>query len=434
MDDLLKNLFLNIVRLLLFTIDFIVETLVGHSLIYGSREERRQSEKYENSAHVLDIIWRAKRTPFMPNRLQYFLYRHAEYIHPENILRMKNVTLLAVEKDYALFTVTDPSVDVYDVPKFPFLFLSQHEQAEKLIVLPIKTFHRLADELGDPKVPVAMILITARCGSTLLTQVLARIPGVRSMSEPWATCNIHELRGSGQITPDESRRLLRSALRLHCKVEPGSGVERIFIKTTVDNAPQFADIGEMFPDFQYFFNTRHPVPSLKSMVNAIDNVLTSLHFKLGFQWRDFVAKKFSFSYDGRHDHLLKRYNRWWQNISDHEIGAMFYCNFMASYFENKKLFDNDKVIFYEDLCKDRKKELEKFFKAAGISTEHIPGALEAFERDSQNGIFTPKGKDRPRQDPDPELLETFNEYMSEMGMPQIRHEMSYEEFKKAILN
>ena len=42
---------------------------------------------------------------------------------------------------------------------------------------------RLAEEVGDPALPVVMVNMTTRCGSTLLVQMMNRVPGTRAMSE-----------------------------------------------------------------------------------------------------------------------------------------------------------------------------------------------------------------------------------------------------------
>jgi len=40
-----------------------------------------------------------------------------------------------------------------------------------LIIVPLTTFHRLADAIGDPKGELIFLFNTGRCGSTLLTEV-----------------------------------------------------------------------------------------------------------------------------------------------------------------------------------------------------------------------------------------------------------------------
>jgi len=42
---------------------------------------------------------------------------------------------------------------------------------QRLIVVPLTTFHRMAEVIGDPQGELIFVFITTRCGSTLLTQV-----------------------------------------------------------------------------------------------------------------------------------------------------------------------------------------------------------------------------------------------------------------------
>jgi len=53
----------------------------------------------------------------------------------------------------------------------PFIRFSQRLLCRRLIVVPLTTFHRLAEEIGDPHGKLIFLFNTARCGSTLLAQV-----------------------------------------------------------------------------------------------------------------------------------------------------------------------------------------------------------------------------------------------------------------------
>ena len=52
-----------------------------------------------------------------------------------------------------------------------FIRDAQMEFCQRLIVVPLSTFHRLAEEIGDPQGELIFLFNTSRCGSTLLTQV-----------------------------------------------------------------------------------------------------------------------------------------------------------------------------------------------------------------------------------------------------------------------
>jgi len=53
----------------------------------------------------------------------------------------------------------------------PFIRWAQLEFCRRLIVVPLSTFHHLAELIGDPKGELIFLFRTGRCGSTLLTQV-----------------------------------------------------------------------------------------------------------------------------------------------------------------------------------------------------------------------------------------------------------------------
>jgi len=54
----------------------------------------------------------------------------------------------------------------------PFIRYAQLQFCRRLIVVPLSTFHRLADVIGDPTGDLIFLFNTARCGSTLLTRVV----------------------------------------------------------------------------------------------------------------------------------------------------------------------------------------------------------------------------------------------------------------------
>jgi len=52
-----------------------------------------------------------------------------------------------------------------------FIRLAQLDFCRRLIVVPLTTFHRLSQLIGDPQGELIFLFNTARCGSTLLAQV-----------------------------------------------------------------------------------------------------------------------------------------------------------------------------------------------------------------------------------------------------------------------
>ena len=77
-------------------------------------------------------------------------YRHLEYVHPEYVLSRDDISLQSVTTSSAVFTVT-PNTDVYNPRVTPFFFIGQFLYTKELVVMPLESFHRLADEMNEQK-------------------------------------------------------------------------------------------------------------------------------------------------------------------------------------------------------------------------------------------------------------------------------------------
>ncbi len=428
-DALFKYLLLLVFKFLALLLDVLLDALFGYSTKKGTREEQLKALDYEYSAQYVKVVWRAKTSIFSQTNSEDFLYQHVKYVHPDYILQNKNVTLFDIGKDYALFCVTDPDVDINCTEKFPFLFLSQYLEAKYLIILPIKSFHRLADEVGDPQVPVGLVHMTARSGSTLTTQMLSRVPGTRALGENWATCRVATLRYRNKITSEESKRLLRSGIRLHCKISPGEHVERVFFKLTVFNGAQFKDLKEIFPDFCYIFNARLPISSLKSFWQAFQVLENTLDYKLGIYWKTTVKDNNLFlPFDNNNSDVLAENSTWLPTVGVDKIGTIFYGGSMLCYLKNKDIYDY--ILLYEDLADHPEVVMKDIFQLMNIPLEHVPKALSALEKDSQNSTFGKRGKGRSYQ-LSQEVLNYFDGYMKKLGVP-IKHDITLKDFRQIL--
>jgi len=57
----------------------------------------------------------------------------------------------------------------------PFIHSAQKTFCRRLIIVPLTTFRRLADKIGDPRGELTFLFHVPRCGSTLLMQVYLSI-------------------------------------------------------------------------------------------------------------------------------------------------------------------------------------------------------------------------------------------------------------------
>lgn len=95
------------------------------------------------------------------------------------------MTLLNLDKKFATFAVVNgPNKDVLKHTTGPFMYINQFKHASELIRMPIESFLKLADQVGDPKAKLVILSNTGRCGSTLLTQLFEELPHTVAISEP----------------------------------------------------------------------------------------------------------------------------------------------------------------------------------------------------------------------------------------------------------
>ena len=172
----------------------------------------------------------------------------------------------------------------------PFMFLAQYDVSKRLIIMPHNSFNRLSAEIGDPQDrKITIVNMTTRCGSTLLGQIMSRIPKTRSMSEPWSFVHIHRHFCCGLISMAEYKRLMRSVVRLLCKQEHSRDVDHIFIKTSTAMSPVFPTLKTLFPNATLIFNTRNFKPTFESMMQVGLGVpliayLSRKHFSVRMNW------------------------------------------------------------------------------------------------------------------------------------------------------
>ena len=57
----------------------------------------------------------------------------------------------------------------------PLMYMAQMKFCRRLIIVPLSTFHRMAEQIGDPQGELIFLFNTTRCGSTLLTLVFVSL-------------------------------------------------------------------------------------------------------------------------------------------------------------------------------------------------------------------------------------------------------------------
>ena len=384
MDPIFNYIFMQIINLLLAIIDFVSEPIIGYSWTYGSREERLISE---SKAHILKIVHKGEIYSGLTYGLANFILKHDCYVeNPEVLLKKENVSLFSFDTKYAIFVSCKPWENILDCEKHPFSWLAQYQRATHLILLPLNLFNRVAEEkIGDPKVKVTLIQMTSRCGSTLLTQILGRVPRVQAWSEPNALCYMQTMRNNGSLPDHQIDRLLKNTFRVLCQ-RNNSNVDHLVMKLNPICNGLVPDILKEFPRTKVIFNTRNMRASLKSLLELKARITQSAIMPKTivsfYDWISYCAfykeerdfwKKLQAKY-GIHKFGIGR-------KKDLETWVFHFCLWYSSFFWIKN--HAVKVVFYEDLVKDFRKEMGEIFDLLEIPQQHLDHALTATANDSQ---------------------------------------------------
>ncbi len=286
LDPVFKVLFLKGLNLIISLVDIATDLIFGWSFSGGTREEQELARSYyEHSAQLVTVVEKANLVPGYPLPLNgVYIYRHDNYVDPRMVLENDNIIFSHFTKDQAVFGFGDPGKKVNDTAVFPFQAHSVFHGCSQHIRMPISSFHRLCEDCGNPKVQIAVCVMTARSGSTLLNQIINRVPRTRSLSEPMSFNILWYMFRTGTLDWEEVRRRLKGAIKMLAKTSPNSDVDRVFMKLAPHGAPLCGLIHELFPDTFMMLSTRHPMPTLLSFRKVWARFGMGIYGLTGMAW------------------------------------------------------------------------------------------------------------------------------------------------------
>jgi hypothetical protein len=261
--------------------------------------------------------------------------------------------------------------------------------------------------------------------------MISRVPGVRTMSEPWAIVGVNYLCQTGQMSMEESVQLVQSVLRVQCKVEPDADVDQIFIKFSGCNSVQCKIISDLFPQMHQVYSTRHPKNNIISLTKIFSQTKRGLYGWLPHGHR-FFLNLFPHPYE-KVEKFLKYKERmmaWPSPLFPGEIGAMHYVVALHHYLKHKNLFKA--VILYEDLVENPEREMKKLYKLMALSEKYLKESIEATKIDSQLGVLCQRG--HTDEWDHCHAWTKVNDLFSYFDLPMIKHDMPLDDFRRILID
>ena len=230
--------------------------------------EARQPENYSRSAHVLDIVAQHQFDILHTFAIEDFICTHNRFESPGYVLDNDHISLLTINDTDAIFVEAKHEGQLLWKSEFsPFIRNSQVENCRRLIVVPLPAFHRMSEELGDPKGQLVFLFNTGRCGSTLLTHMLEHTGVCVAVSEPDAAQILtrwYRRRGDSESLRQVTRDCVRWLCRPYKAIKPTTYVVKIS-GTSSCAAPILTTV---FPDSRCVYVYRNVVPMAQSAYRA----------------------------------------------------------------------------------------------------------------------------------------------------------------------
>ena len=334
-------------------------------------------------ADLMEITARSKAYAANQSAISDFSFRPSGQISEADLLGSPDWTLYCLDlpSKRALF-VGLPSGS--DLPKAAFAYVQQFTAARRAALM---SFDQLiaASRRITPPADLTILFSTGRCGSTLASRILSRVPKVWSLSEPDYLTNLAVARLT--LAPDELTDLIRAATLWTCRPPGGRSPETIVIKprsepVLIANACQRA-----FPASRNIFMYRDYLGYTNSCFKFIQRVMgPEDFFAEGFFAGDAWLALWDFVMVG----LPVSYLEEWI-APDH--GPIDWAEFLTlvwslrieGYLRALRQGMTFTAIHYQDLNIDRVKETTRLLETCGVSVQHLDQAITAFAEDSQKG-------------------------------------------------
>lgn len=310
-------------------------------------------------------------------RLDNFELTPAGTVDPAVVLHEPGWSLYGLHHDRLLFVATDPAISLAQAA---FLTYTQNTHAQRLLSMPLATALHLAEQVPEPRQHV-LLFMTARSGSTLLNQILSRLDGVASFSEPGTFRHLARLCDAAGTAADCSQRM-RACFKLQGLAHPG---DTLGIKLRHRSLDDIAHYQRAFPSGRFIFMYREATAWMKSMYRML----------LVFMTDDSTPPDTTMPPGAIASERLRAI---WQQISGEpttyfethptygyleELLAILWSRLLEKYSAALAAGVPFLAIRYDQLADQRQQTLERVLRYCGLSLDTLDQAMHAYAQHSQ---------------------------------------------------
>jgi hypothetical protein len=330
------------------------------------------------TARVLTIKERQPQVPGQLASLADFTCVEGEEIDPRVVRDNPDLSLYCFDDATrrAIFVELPPAVDL---TKAAFVYVTQGEQAERLIALSYDDFVRLASEL--PKVEnLIPIYINGRSGSTLISHIFNELDTVMSLSEPDAATQFAYLRDPDGSRDKELCKLIDSTVRFLFKPNRHKKASTYALKFRAE-AVRVMDLYQAtFPQAKNLFSYRDAVGWVTSFYRLFKN--------WGYQDQQSLSEwlpLFEQAHKKDAGDLKTYLGEGDEDLPLTKVFALWWLFAMEAFLTQYERGIPALAVRYDDLNTHREEVVRGIFAYCALPVSDVKGALRAFERDAQAG-------------------------------------------------
>ncbi len=372
------------------------------------------------SAHRFMILLRQTQPVSLYNSLSNFALQHKSREDPVTaILHNDNVSLMGITPKEAYFAVVPFGIDVYDSEVGPFTYSNQFKHAVELITMPLVDFVALGQVAGLGGKVILLLSNTSRCGSTLLTSMLARLNNTMTASEPDFINHI-SLYGDTLSVPVGDA--LRAGFALQSKSFKTRSIDLFIMKTRGYSAGLIPTIHRACPEVKHAFMFRAPLPNIASIIGMHNAIPRKTRFPM-------MAKRLTLPgspFQPVIDNLIQESLHCFEPI---KFTSATWALIVLCFKESKLRFGVDIFpVSYENLIKDPEGLVGCLVRHCQIKYDDgdLKRCTQMLEKDSQSNTLLSRDnlKKFKKKEFTPEEIRIINDTFRRLGLPTIDNYMS----------
>ena len=260
----------------------------------------------------------------------------------------------------------------------PFVYLTQYEQAQRLIAVPYATFQQVARALPAVE-QLIMIYMTGRCGSTLLSHLFNEVDTVLSLSEPDVATHFVTLRSPDGSRDAELRDLLDCTVRVLFKPTAFKTPSICALKLRSEGTQLMDLFQATFPQARNLFLYRDAIGWVTSFYRLLKQVFPEV-----LPWSEYLTLSRQIFNDD-FTRLAAYLDEGTTELSVPQFLALWWLAGMEWYLAQHRHGIPALAVRYEDLNSHRARVVSEIFTYCGLPTERVHETLSVFGRDAQAG-------------------------------------------------